>query len=245
MSRRKSDWPISPLKSFACRRRKWIALSPVKPRSSRRGTCWGSQRFWVFILDWWLDNFSTEPGVTTAFGNISQTSWITCALAHQLTGGVMFTRSENRRNPLSKIAQRLMIHPAIGWIETGETDVDMHAVARMAMQQGWKAPPPITEEDRLAKLFKSAARQDIRHDRKTGHAYRGYHAVPKQTKDGQLAFSYMDIDDPRAKPGNFRKACVMRREQSVDDQLQLRLDQIHWNDQRPPGQHVEILPARL
>ena len=156
----------------------------------------------------------------------------------------MFTRSENRRNPLSKVAERLKFIRY--WRDqTGETDVDMHAVARMAMQKGWIAPPPVTEEDRLAKLFKNAARQDIRHDRKTGHAYRGYHAVPKQTADGQLAFSYMDIDDLGAKPENFRKACVMRREQSVDDQLQLRLDQIHWNDQRPPEQNVEILPADL
>lgn len=129
--------------------------------------------------------------------------------------------------------------------QTGETEVDMHAVARMAMGMGWKAPPPVTEEDRLAKLFKDAARQDIRHDKKTGHPYRGYHAVPKYAADGQMVFSYIDIDDPKTKPESFRKACVMRREQSVDDQLQLRLDQIHWNDHRPAEQHVEILPADL
>lgn len=129
--------------------------------------------------------------------------------------------------------------------KTGETEVDMHEVARLAIQMGWKAPPPVTEEDRLAKLFKDAARQDIRHDRKTGRPYRGYHAVPKSTADGQMVFSYIDIDDPKTKPGNFRKACVMRREQSVDDQLQLRLDQTHWNDSRPPEQQVDILPADL
>lgn len=129
--------------------------------------------------------------------------------------------------------------------ETGETEVDMHAVARMAMQMGWEAPPPVTEEDRLAKQFKDAARQDIRHDRKTGRPYRGFHAVPRHAADGQLVFSYIDIDDPKTKPESFRKACVMRREQTVDDQVQLRLDQIHWNDQRPTEQHVEILPADL
>jgi len=37
----------------------------------------------------------------------------------------------------------------------------------------------------------------------------------------------------------------MRREQSVDDQLQLRLDQIHWNDTRPDDQQVEVMPADL
>jgi hypothetical protein len=128
---------------------------------------------------------------------------------------------------------------------TGETEIDMPAVARMAMQMGWKAPPPVTEEDRLAKQFRDAARQDIRRDTKTGQPYRGFHAVPKHTSDGQLSFSYIDIDDPKTKPESFRKSCVMRREQSIDDQLALRLDQIHWNDQRSPEQHVEILPADL
>jgi hypothetical protein len=132
------------------------------------------------------------------------------------------------------------------WMDTtGESEIDMDAVARMAMQMGWKAPPPITEQDRLAQQFKDAARQDIRHDRKTGRPYRGYHAVPKHSANGQLSFSYIDIDDPKAKPESFRKACVMRREQSVDDMVQLRLDQVHWNDQRPAEQHVELLPADL
>lgn len=145
---------------------------------------------------------------------------------------------------MSKIIerQRFIRH----WMdETGESEVDMHAVARMAMKMGWKAPAPVTEEDRLAKLFKDAARQDIRHDRTTGRPYRGYHAVPKHSADGQMVFSYIDIDDPKTKPENFRKACVMRREQTVDDQLQLRLDQVHWNDSRPDEQQVEILPADL
>lgn len=129
--------------------------------------------------------------------------------------------------------------------ETGETEVDMQAVAQMALRMGWDAPPPVTEEDRLAKLFKDAARQDIRYDRKSGRPYKGYHAVPRYTTEGQLSFTYLDIDDPKAKPESFRKACVLRREQSVDDQVQLRLDQLHWNDNRPVEQHVEVLPADL
>jgi len=132
------------------------------------------------------------------------------------------------------------------WMDqTGETEIDMHAVAKMALKMGWDVPPPISTEGRLAKLFKDAARQDIRHDRKTERPYRGYHAVPKSDASGQLVFSYIDIDDPKTKPKNFRKACVMRREQSVDDQLQLRLDQIHWNDTRPDDQQVEVMPADL
>jgi hypothetical protein len=145
---------------------------------------------------------------------------------------------------LSKIAERQKF---IRYYQeqTGEAEVDMHAVAKMALGMGWEAPPPVTEEDRLAKLFKNAARQDVRHDRKTGRPYRAWHAVPKQAADGQLVFSYIDIDNPQTKPESFRKACVLRREQSVGDQLQLRLDQIHWNDSRSPEQQVEILPADM
>lgn len=132
------------------------------------------------------------------------------------------------------------------WMDTtGETEIDMTAVAKLAIQMGWKAPPPVTEEDRLAQQFKEAARQDIRHDRKTGRPYRGYHAVPKYDTTGQLHFSYIDIDEPKTKPDSFRKACVMRREQSVGDVVQLRLDQLHWNDTRPADQQVELLPADM
>jgi hypothetical protein len=145
---------------------------------------------------------------------------------------------------MSKIAERQRFIRF--WKEqSGESEVDMHAVALLAMQMGWEVPPPVEAVERLAKQFKDAARQDIRHDRKTGHPYRGYHAVPSQTVDGQFVFSYIDIDDPKAKPDRFRKACVLRREQMVDDGLQLFLDQTHWNDQRPKEQHVDILPPDL
>ncbi len=133
------------------------------------------------------------------------------------------------------------------WKETtGETEVDMVKVARLALKMGWSAPPEISREERLAKQFKRAARQDIRHDRKAGRAYRGYHAVPKADDGGrQASFAFIDIDDPSTKPDRFRKACVLRREQAVDDMTQLRLDQLHWNDNRPEEQRVDVLPADL
>lgn len=124
--------------------------------------------------------------------------------------------------------------------ETGETEVDMRKVAELAMGRGWLAPPPVDPIDRLAKLFKEAARQDVRHDRATGRPYRGYHAVPRQAPDGQLTFSYIDIDDPNTKPESFRKSAVMRREQMVDDGVQLSLDLDHWNSQRAEEHHVHL-----
>ena len=129
---------------------------------------------------------------------------------------------------------------------TGKTEVDMLEVAKLALKMGWDAPPEITREERLAKQFKGAARQDIRHDKKTGRPYRGYHAVPK-ADDGskQTSFTFIDIDDPNTKPDRFRKACVLRREQTVGDVTQLRLDQLHWNDSHPADQQVDVLPGDL
>ena len=146
---------------------------------------------------------------------------------------------------MSKIAERQKFIRY--WKEqTGETEVDMIEVAKLAMKMGWTAPAPVSPEERLAKKYKDAARQDIRRDRKTGRPYRGYHAVPKLDADGQqMSFSFIDIDDPSTKPDRFRKACVLRREQTVDDLTQLRLDQLHWNDNRPTDQQVEVLPGDL
>ena len=145
---------------------------------------------------------------------------------------------------MSKVAERqkFIRH----WQETtGKDEIDLNEVADLALKMGWDAPPPVSPRERLAKQFKDAARQDVRHDRRTGRPYRGYHAVPTHTADGQLVFSYIDIDNPRTKPQSFRKACVTRREQSVGDMYQLFLDQTHWNDTRPADQQVEVLPADL
>lgn len=145
---------------------------------------------------------------------------------------------------MSKVAERQRFIRF--WQEqTGEAEIDLHSVAELANKMGWEAPPPVSAIDRLARQFKDAARQDIRHDRKTGRPYKGYHAVPKYSSDGQLVFSYVDIDDPKTKPASFKKACVMRREQTVDDMLQLFFDQTHWNDTRPSEQQIQILPADL
>ncbi|GLV28509.1 hypothetical protein [Sphingobium fuliginis] len=127
------------------------------------------------------------------------------------------------------------------WMEqTGEAEIDMRAVAEFAIKMGWKPPPPVDPVDALAKTFKDAARQDIRKDRKTGRPYRGYHAFPKAAADGQMTFSYVDIDDPKTKPEHFQKACVLRREQMVDDGVQLTFDMDHWNSLRPAEQHVDL-----
>lgn len=128
---------------------------------------------------------------------------------------------------------------------TGETEVDMRRVAELAIEMGQKPPPPIDPVDAVAKQYRNAAKQDIRRDKKTNRPYHGYHAVPNYTADGQRTFSYIDIDDPKTKPERFRKSTVMRREQMIDDGVQLRLDENHWNSTRPIEQQIELLPMDL
>ncbi len=128
---------------------------------------------------------------------------------------------------------------------TGETEVDMRKVAELAIAMGQKPPPPIDPVDAVAKQYRDAAKQDIRRDDKTHRPYRGYHAVPNYTADGQRTFSYIDIDDPKTKPERFKKSTVMRREQMIDDGVQLRLDENHWNGTRPVEQQIELLPMDL
>jgi hypothetical protein len=65
------------------------------------------------------------------------------------------------------------------WIKaTGKNEIDMKAVALYAItEKGWPAPAPITPEERLAKEFSQAAREETREDSQTGQHYRVYHAV--------------------------------------------------------------------
>jgi len=116
----------------------------------------------------------------------------------------------------------------------------MKKVAEFAVSKGWPLPPPADPIDSLARLFSDAARLEIRYDPDTGNPYRANHAVPRRAASGQLSFSWVDIDNPNTKPTNMRASLVMRREQMVDDGLQLTFDMEHWNSIRPEGDHIEL-----
>jgi hypothetical protein len=113
---------------------------------------------------------------------------------------------------------------------TGKTEIDMHEVAIYAISvKNWPAPAPISPEERLAKEFSAAAREETRQDSKTGQPYRVYHAV-KTDGQGQGVF-WVDIDEAPRK--HMVKSAFMRREQVVGDMVQLTLDLNHWNRVNP------------
>jgi hypothetical protein len=112
---------------------------------------------------------------------------------------------------------------------TGKTEIDMKEVALYAISKGWPAPAPITAEERLAREFSQAAREETRQDGKTGQQYRVYHNV-KSDVQGQGGF-WVDIDEAPRK--HMVKSAFARREQVVGDMVQLTLDLAHWNRIHP------------
>ena len=120
---------------------------------------------------------------------------------------------------------------------TGKTKIDMKEVAKMAVKMGWKLPKPKKPIDQLTKQFSKAARDEIRHDKKTGKPYRANHALPIKQGFTQLHL-WIDIDEAPRK--HIFKSLIMRREQMVGDGLQLTLDAEHWNNVNPSKEPIDI-----
>jgi len=121
--------------------------------------------------------------------------------------------------------------------ETGKSEVDMRGVAKLAVKMGWKLPTPKDPLERLVKQFSRAARDEIKHDKKTGKPYRANHAIPVKQGQTQLHF-WIDIDEAPRK--QIFKSLIMRREQMVGDGLQLTLDAEHWNNINPEQEPINI-----
>lgn len=122
--------------------------------------------------------------------------------------------------------------------ETGRSELDLHEVARFALGKGWPMPQPKNPIDLLAAQIRDAARQEVRKDRVSGRPYRAYHAVPALDEKGQGTFYWIDMDDPAITFSSMKKSIVRRREQMVDDGVQLSLDLDHWNSIRPEPEHI-------
>ena len=124
--------------------------------------------------------------------------------------------------------------------ETGLAELDIVEIARFALRKGWPMPTPKTPLELLASQIRDAARQDVRKDKSSGRPYRAYHAVPAVDAKGQGTFYWIDIDDPATTFANMRKSMVRRREQMVDDGVQLSLDLDHWNSIRVVEERIAL-----
>lgn len=122
--------------------------------------------------------------------------------------------------------------------ETGIKEVNMHEVAKFAVQKGWSLPKPQDPLELLAKQFADAAREEIRRDKDTGRPYRANHALPV-TSGSEQYYLWIDIDEnpPRK---NITKCFTNRREQIVSDALQLTFDADHWNSGHLDEEPIQI-----
>jgi hypothetical protein len=122
--------------------------------------------------------------------------------------------------------------------ETGETEVDMHKVARwLILTKGYKAPTPPSAFDMLAKQLSKQAREQTRTDSESGDPYRAYHAFTHRQGDAQLTL-WVDIDKAPRKP--MLRSLLQRREQMVGDGVQLSLDKDHWNRIHPQEEPIQV-----
>ena len=109
---------------------------------------------------------------------------------------------------------------------TGSDSVDMHEVAKFAMEMGYQMPKPKSAVDMLAEQLSAAAREEVRRDSVTGQPYRANLAVVQWVNGAQLTL-WHDIDVAPRRIAH--RAFIQRRDQMVGDAVQLTLDVNHWN----------------
>ena len=115
----------------------------------------------------------------------------------------------------------------------------MKEVAKFAVSKGWELPPPTAPIDKLAKEFSQAAREEIRHDKKTKRPYRANLAIAVRQGNEQL-YLWLDIDDTNTTRPRMLMNLIQRREQMVGDALQMTYDQDHWNGIHPDQEPISL-----
>jgi hypothetical protein len=121
--------------------------------------------------------------------------------------------------------------------KTGVTEVNMHEVAKFAIQMGCAIPPPVDPIDRLAKELSRAARAEYAYDEKTKRPYRVNHALLRATNGVQTMF-WVHIE--HARRSQMLASLTLRREQMVSDGAQLTFDADHWNAMHPNEDPIQM-----
>ncbi len=115
--------------------------------------------------------------------------------------------------------------------ETKKTSVTMAEVAAAAIKIGMKAPPPITAEERLAKQFAAAEREETGVDKKTNRPYRANLSYTQQNEQGEQTSFWVSTDDA----SRIEAEAWMNkyREQMIGEAV-IGTDTIdHWNRTNP------------
>jgi hypothetical protein len=126
--------------------------------------------------------------------------------------------------------------------ENKKNTVTMAEIAEAAIKMGWKAPPPVTAEERLAKQFAAAEREETKVDKKTNRPYRANLAYTVTDKKGEQTSFWVETDD--ATRHQAEMWMNKYREQMIGEAV-IGTDTIeHWNrinsEEQPLQFHLDF-----
>jgi hypothetical protein len=119
-----------------------------------------------------------------------------------------------------------------------KTVVTMAEVAQAAISQGWPVPRPVSGEERLAKEFASAEREEILYDKTTKRPYRVNLAMSQRLKNGQQLALWLETDD--ATRSQMVMAMAKYREQMLGEAVIGTNTVDHWNRINPNEEPVQF-----
>ena len=112
--------------------------------------------------------------------------------------------------------------------ENKKTAVTMAEVAAAAIKMGMKAPPPLTSEERLAKQFAAAEREETNVDKKTKRPYRANLSYSLTDSEGEQTSFWVETDNASQNPAEMWIR-MNTREQMLGEAV-IDTDRIqHWN----------------
>lgn len=119
-----------------------------------------------------------------------------------------------------------------------KTTVTMAEIAAAAIKAGWPAPPPVTAEERLAKQFAAAEREETKVDKKTNRPYRANLSYSITDKRGEQTSFWVETDDA----SRFQAEMWMQkyREQMIGEAVIGTNTIEHWNRVNPKEQPLQF-----
>ena len=122
--------------------------------------------------------------------------------------------------------------------ENKKTTVTMAEIAAAAIKMGWKAPLPITAEERLAKEFASASREEMGVDKKTQRRYRANLSYSVSSGKGEQIPFWVGTDDATREQAEMWMNKY--REQMIGEAVTGTDTIEHWNRINPSDEPLQF-----
>jgi hypothetical protein len=122
--------------------------------------------------------------------------------------------------------------------ENKKTAVTMAEIAAAAIKMGWKVPPPVTAEERLAKQFAAAEREETKVDKNTNRPYRANLAYSIPNKQGEQTAFWVETDDASR---NQAEMWMNKYREQMLGEASIGTDTIeHWNRINPNEDQLQF-----